>query len=525
MWLKLILYLVEIGLLVWSLFTPSGRDAWGWFFNNVVASAFKQATPLVNELSPDLQAVGKSFSDAVGAQADALTGALGGDFQAVAKRLLVAQRGALASLGESTADNALDSAAEAFTVAMGAGLTSAGITALFEALFPEKLNTLNGVGPMVAKMAGFDEVAAEVLGPLYKSAFGRSLEYYYRAKFKPELPNEADAVLWHARRLLTDDQLRKIFSFSGLKDEYETPFIDSAYRAVQPRALATLYQDVEFDRDRVKDMLQFAGIRGDGLGGPHDDLGAMLDGFKLASVRNVRNQYVAGVVRAAELGVLSDAEVTSDLNDLGFSADAQHWVKLTIATRKLQQLAELYRKSISEAYQFGNIADGDYVNALEAIGISQADAQAHFAIDSIKKHGKDAEQLARAAAAAQRVVDKAEIAAARADYHGGVIDDVVLATRFAAAQMPALAIPFAVEVEIQRARARKRYVFGVLLGPDQALHLRERVAALKEQRVKKLIDDPTALAQLQSWGIPDSNAGDLVAAWAAQADKTQLPIT
>ena len=107
--------------------------------------------------------------------------------------------------GASTPDNAIKQAADAFAAAFGFGISSAVVTAAFEAVFPEKLNTLNGAGPMLAQMAGFKEVAQQVLEPLYANAFGRSLEYKYRSIFKPELPDESDAVTWHARRLLTDD--------------------------------------------------------------------------------------------------------------------------------------------------------------------------------------------------------------------------------------------------------------------------------------------------------------------------------
>ena len=140
---------------------------------------------------------------------------------------------ALTQNGESTPDNAVATATAAMGEAYGFGMASAATTAFFEACLPEKLNVLNGAGPLLAKMAGFDEIAAAVRDPLYHNAFGRALDYHFRSIFKPELPNEGDAVEWHSRGLLTDDQLRTIFNYSGLKTEYETPFITSAYRAVQ----------------------------------------------------------------------------------------------------------------------------------------------------------------------------------------------------------------------------------------------------------------------------------------------------
>jgi|ERR1700722_7245383 len=508
MWLKLILYVIEIGLLIWSLFTPSGRDAWGWFFNNVVASAFKQATPLVEELAPDIEAVAKSFSDAIGTHGDQLIGALGTDFQKIATQLLTAQRGALAGLGESTPANAIDSAAEAFKVAMGAGLTSAGIAALFEAVFPEKLNTLNGVAPMIAKMAGFDEVAAEVLGPLYKNAFGRSLEYQYRSLFKPELPDEADAVTWHSRGLLTDDQLRVIFGFSGLKSEYEQPFVDSAYRALQPRALTALLQDAPFDENKVGDLLQFAGLR-------PKDIDYLLPLLRDNGTRNVRQQYLTAAVRSTELGTMTPTELDQVLTDIHYSDEAKNYVQLTVATRKLEQLAELYRKSISEAYRYGQITDDQYVPALEAIGIAAPDAEAHYAIDSIAKRGRESAAFMRAEAKAAAALTRAASSAALASYRAGTIDDAaLLAALIAAGVDPAIAA-FQVTVAVERKQGPLVFVYGLELSRRDALVLKENVAAVEAQYKKQLIDDAQAAAALSQLEIPERNATALLATWAA----------
>lgn len=507
MW-TLIYWLVTLTVLVWSLFTKDGRDAWGWFFNNVVASALKQAAPLVKELGPDLAAVGKSFSDAIGADGDAIVGALGADFQKVAIKLLQAQRGALAGVGESTPANAIDAAAEAFTVAMGAGLTSAGVAALFEAVFPEKLNTLNGVAPMIAKIAGFDEVAAEVLGPLYKNAFGRSLEYQYRSIFKPELPDEADAADWHAKRLLTDDQLSVLFGFSGLKVEYEDAFIRSKYRAIQPRMFATLLLDEEFPTAQVKDALEYAGLR-------PKDVDFMLPQLALASTKNLRQQYLSAAVRSAELGTMTPAELDSTLDLLKFSDDAKGWVQLTVATRKEEQLAELYRKSISEAYKFGQITDDQYVPALEAIGIGAADAQAHYAIDSIALRGRESAAFARAEAKLEASRTRAASSAALASYRAGTIDDVaLLAALLAAGVDPAIAA-FQVTVAVERKQGPLVFVYGLELSRRDALVLKENVAAVEAQYKKQLIDDAQAAAALSQLGIPERNATPLLATWAA----------
>lgn len=508
MWWQLIYWITTLAILAWSLFTPSGRSSWGWFFNNIVGGALSQATPLVNQLGPDLELIYKSFSNAVNTHSPALTATLGADFQKVAAAVLEAQRDALKTIGESTPENALDSAAQAFKVAFGAGLTSAGIAALFEAVFPEKLNTLNGVAPMIAKMAGFDEVAAEVIGPLYKNAFGRSLEYQYRSLFKPELPSEDDAVTWHARRLLSDAQLRTLFGFSGLKAEYEDPFVASAYRGLQPRALANMIQDSPFPAPEIRSALEFAGLR-------PADIDFMMPVLEWNSTKNVRQQYLAAAVRSTELGTMTPADLDGVLDDLKYSDDAKGWVQLTVATRKLEQLAELYRKSVSEAYAFGQITDANYVSSLEAIGIGEADANAHYAIDSIKKHGKDLLAAQRAEAHLEAARTRAAVQAAIEGFKTFTLDAAGLEAALLLAGLDPAIATYSVTTQELRRDGVKVFLYGLELPRAAAVLLRANVSALETQTKDLLVTPQEALNRLNGYGIAPDIAFALVAKWSA----------
>jgi len=490
------------------LFDPRGAQRVGNLLANLVRGASKVTLPLLTELRPTLTAIAQQFSTAVGSDGTALAGTVLADFKALAANLLATQRAAFGGGGQSMPTNAINNAATGFEVAFGAGLSSAAVAALFESVFPEKLNTLNGVAPMIAKMAGFDEVAAEVLGPLYKNSFGRSLEYLYRSQFKPELPDEADAVTWHSRRLLTDDQLRTIFNYSGLKPEYETPFVTSAYRPVPPFLLARAAEAGAIPTTQLTSALQFAGFR-------DADIAMLETAYAYLAVLPYINQYVTAAVRSTELGVMTPQELGQSLTDANLNQDQQAWIQLTVATRKLEQLAELYRKSISEAYKYGTITDAQYVPSLEAIGIGAADAQAHYAVDSIAKQGKAAIAALKAEErlAAQRM--RAAGNAAIAGYKSGTLDAVALEAALLAAGYDPVVAGFAVTTQTLRREGNEVFVYGVTLPRSQALVLREQVGALAIQVKAQLITPAAALAALAGYGVPTANAEALVATWAA----------
>lgn len=516
--------LIIVGLTLWTVHDflkvirgPNGSKGFDNILVNFFSSAVGVAGKIVVAVESQLQPLGQLFAASFEAGGPAIAKDLAGPLGDLAKNEFTGVEANLSAIGESTADNAVDTAANAIKSAFGFGMSSAAVAALFEATFPEKLNVLNGVGPMLAKMAGFDEVVEQIRDPLYENAFGKSAQYHYRSIFKPDLPNEDDAVTWHSRGRLSDDQLRVIFKYSGLKAEYETPYIESAYRAISAFIAVRLLESGQLTHDEAYDVLQFNGYR-------PIDIERLITYSHWAALQPYRAQYLSAVITAAERGTLTTAEVESALTDIQAPQGAAHFVNLTIATRKLEQLAELYRKSISEAYKYSLISDADYVPSLEAIGIAAADANAHYAVDSEAKLGKEAAAAARAAARLAAETTRAASKAALLNYAEHNIDEIALAAALAVAGLPAQVIPFAVDVATLRRQASQRNVFGKLVNPRDAILLHEQVAALKEQVIKKLLDTTTARAQLQALGLPNVNIEDLLAAWAAQALKTILPV-
>lgn len=484
----------------------NNRHAWYQWMAAVAKDVAAEIHPAVTESQFLLKNFGAPIAEALGAE-----------FSAFASTALTGASTGLAGKGLSTPDNAVATAGDAFAQAFGFGLASFGTTAAFEMLLPEKLNTLNGVGPVLAKLAGFDEVAKEVLKPLYENAFGRSLDYHYRSIFKPELPDEADAIQWNSRRLLKPGQLQAIFNYSGLKTEYEEAFIASAYRSVQPRAVMALLQDVEFPEAQMTDLLQFAGLR-------DQDIALLLPMMKLNATKNVRFQYLSALKRSVELGTDTMAHLDAAMNTMQFSDDAKFWVQEEVNERKIQQLAELYRKSVSESYKYGTITDAQYVPALEAIGVDAADAQAHYALDSIAKSGKIAAALLKAEERLAAAHTRAAMQAAIAQFRAGQLDAAALEAALLAAGVDPTVAGFAVVVQEARQAGAKVLIYGLELSRPDALLLREKVAALKEQAIKKLSQPPAWLATLAALGIPDANAQALVSEWQAQANKSVLPI-
>jgi hypothetical protein len=493
---------------IWTPDLPKFEAAIQKWWVAIIVNALDVATPILTAGVDTLQPIITNFVSTWQANGQPLADAISEPIAALAAATFNKSSSNLTAAGESTPANAVSQAAAAFSEAFGFGISSAAVTAAFEALFPEKLNTLNGVGPMLAQMAGFEEIAQTVLKPLYENAFGKSLEYQYRSTFKPELPSEGDAVRWHSRRLLTDAQLTTLFGYSGLKPEYEAAFIAAAYRTINPRTLSNMFVDQPVDTTVVTASLQNYGLN-------DADVALMLQGIIWNATKSAREQYVAAAVRSTELGTMTSTELGQVLTSENYSQDAQTLIQLTVATRKLEQLAELYRKSISEGYGYGTITDAQYVPMLEAAGIGAADAEAHYAVDSVKKFGKAAVAAERAAVKLTTQQERAAQKAAIVSFRVGTLNATELTAALVAAQMDPVVAGFTLVIEQQRQLGPMVYIYGVELTRDQGVALRERVSALGKQATAGLVTPAQALIDLAGDNIPSANAKALVAGWAA----------
>ena len=415
------LALVEILILLstaiaafYAMLGPSGRKSAGYLVSNLLAGAFDFIDPLLAQLKGLLAPALAEFVAAAQSEGPAIRAALEQPVADVAKLQLEISAANLTALGESFKENALERAGEALAGAFGFGMASAGVTAAFESVFPEKLNVLNGAGPMIAQMAGFSEVSSAIRDPLYRAAFGQAAEYLYNSIFKPMLPREGDAIEWHSRGLLSDAQLEAVFAVSGLKTEYEKPYVQAAYRPISAFIAIRLFATGLFDEAAVRDVMQFNGLR-------PIDIDRMVKSADYLALAPYRTTALGASKVAWERGARTDAEFDSDLEYLEIPPKARPIIKFSSQVYKEQELVALYRKSVSEAYLSGQMTDAEYVPHLEAVGINPPDAEAHYAVDSIKLHGKEIAAQKKSAAAAAKKLQSDQVKLALAQYHAGAI--------------------------------------------------------------------------------------------------------
>jgi len=413
-------------------------------------------------------------------------------------------------------------------LAMLAGILPLGLSRAF-----------SGFAALVAQGAGFEQITDAILGSWIKAGLARPNEYQANAQFRSRAPGGEDAHEMYARELITPAQYAQLLGWDGLMTEFESPMLQQAYRAISPFMLIRLLDAGALAETDARNLMTFGSIRA-------SDQDVMIKAGGVLALRPYETQALSALLISYEHGTATDADLDNALAAMSLPDGAEQQIHVAAKQRKIEYLVGVLHHVNSEGYEFGQVTDADYISNLTGAGMTEEMAQAYYGIDSIKKAGKAAASEARAAAAEASKVRRAAIAAANRQYLAGVYgqptiaapvspgaatgpatraiaEALLLAARLAAGEDPALA---ALGVTLMQLRAAGNLVkvYNLLLDHADAAILRSKVAAIREQAVKKAIDSTTELAQLELLGLSAAWAQSLVAKDAAQASKVALPV-
>src|SRR5262249_53551540 len=128
--------------------------------------------------------------------------------------------------------------------AVGAGVGAHFAAVITETLYPTKNPRLPQMGALMAEPPGFGGIIRGIIGPEMRALVAQPHTYKTNERARSMYPNEMAALALYARRLINDTKVETLLGYAGLTLDYVAETKESAYRAMQPRALAALYQDV-----------------------------------------------------------------------------------------------------------------------------------------------------------------------------------------------------------------------------------------------------------------------------------------
>jgi hypothetical protein len=498
------------------LFTDKGREKASWLIYNLTSSAFELIAKMLSDLSPSLRSTTSALSAALNEQGEPLRAELEGVFAGFVKKAFGAVTESLEKRGPVKPAEWKDIASAAMADAFSFGLSSFATSAAFEAIFPEKLNHLNGVGPMLATLAGFEEVSAASLRPLFQAGISIPASYDALSKFRPRIPGQQAALQWWARGIITDAEAKETMTVAGYPDSWMPAMFRAAYRPINARALATLLPDQPIDSDQLRAILQ------DNAYSP-DQINFLVQQFEYASTKNLLQTYIHEAITAYQHGVMPDHELSEILDGVGWSAQAKKYVIDRAALARRVTLAQKVESQIIPLVAAGAITPEQGEQHMEAAGIQPWYADLEITLATTKATIAEAKREAAAEHKAEIARQRNLTRAAVAEYKTGRINTAALTAALVALGLEPTLVASIVAVEEAAATGKLKLTYGRLLLPADAELLKEQVAAIEQQVKDRLVTLETARQLLQAAQIPAKDRDALIARWAASLKKSPGP--
>lgn len=415
--------------------------------------------------------------------------------------------------GNVTPEQASTVGGQALADAFGFGIASFATTAIFELLLPEKLNTLNGVGPILSTLAGFAEVTANVIGPALSAGVGLPSRYAANTKFRALLPGLAQAVGWFAQGLIDAPTRDKLIGYAGLAPAYADAEQAAAYRGYSPRQLLRIIESGLITQDEINDELTFARMR------PASQA-RLLKAAPYLATATYRSQLHAALGAEYIAGLLTDQQLTQAIDAAENNTNRDNLILQRLAAeRNLAEVKE-FEQAYATSYLAGTMDLQTYQSILEGIIPDQARRDAIVAVSQAKRGAAVQRKADAQAAALERQTENAARAAALQMFRDGTYDAAALGSALLATGLAPEQIPSWVSRAQAQQAGAARYLYGKLLAPPDYKVLSDRVNAIAEQLKKGLITLANARAQLNDLDLDPHELAALLAKWAAMIGAT-----
>jgi hypothetical protein len=371
---------------------------------------------------------------------------------------------------------------------------------------------ISKIGEVITGLLGFEELREVQLGPLVNHGIAKIADMQAKKLFGQELPGAGALASLAARGLITDPQYFTWVPYTGLPGELWEQTRQNAYHGLGARRMMQLINTGLFSNAEIANELTFSGIR------PVSQQ-RMLTAAPYLATQPQRHALWATLEKAYVAGLLDDAGLTDNIDSAQNNTDRNNlilqkvkWDVLIAETKALEaEYTTLYLSQVIDDATFRGFLGGIGLQPwMISIAAGKAEARLNATL-----HKKD---LA-AAAALQRATAAEERKAAMANFKSGNTNQAGLALALVATGLTATQAAAWVDLATLQKAGGLRWQYGLQLSAAEATLLRERVAALTDQRKRQQITDAQYVSALGSLNIPP----DYINALQAAADALITP--
>lgn len=289
-------------------------------------------------------------------------------------------------------EGAVGNASQRLLEAIGFGLTAQGIAYTAEAMTPLKQMGFNQLAGFLGQVAGFDRIAAGLMGTVENAAIYAPLRFEANKRFRPTLPNETQLALMFQKRSLTRAELNEFYEKAGLPELYVDRIPGFIYNDPSPSLLIRAFQlappaAVEFGPDDLK-IMEIAGI--DPLepnayfklklakaGLDPLDVQAFVPVLQMGLLRREQTLLYEQVSRLFREGYIDEARARQEIEAGQRPSTIVEFRLRALALGNEYEEKEDLRQLIGQAVAKGLITTGEAGEQLGALGMSQSRVRIH----------------------------------------------------------------------------------------------------------------------------------------------------
>jgi hypothetical protein len=218
---------------------------------------------------------------------------------------------------------------------------------------------------------------------------------------------------------------------------------------------------------------------------------------------------------------MGDSDLSQQLQELAQNTDGDAMTLQRVQIEKRIAFAKNLERAYSKQFIAGLINATTYQNDLAGIGLQPDWINNRLAADMADVAAVQFKQELAAERALERATAAKERQAAVKNFTSGNTDEAGLLAALLLSGLNATQAAAWTDLASLQKAGGLRWTFGLQLAPTPATLLRQRVAALVDQRKSGLIQDPGFAAALAALGIPSQFVNAIMAA----ADAMIKPLT
>lgn len=255
------------------------------------------------------------------------------------------------------------------------------ITSLTDLLHPVKGTGIVPMGIDLTKALGTDLISRNIVGTYANVAVEGPLRLYYNERARAWRPRGAEADDLYFKGLVTKDQWRQYYAWSGWPDDLIDKRFKTMFRDPDSRFLLGLFDDPEIPEDWIRLKLKELGFN-------QEDIDVLVQFALRKSNERTREASKGTIVKRYREGYIDDSQALTELRDARYNDDEILQILRDAYLQRDTERREDRLAFVKRAFQTDVIDLDEFIEAVQETIVDVDQAEYLVSTEIYKKNPK-----------------------------------------------------------------------------------------------------------------------------------------